>query len=305
MKEKVLEINHLTVKFRMYDSGLQQKDLEVISDLNVQIHAGEIVAIAGSSGSGKSLLADAIMGILPSNAMVLGSMNFCGKELTADYQRKLRGHEMCLVPQSVSYLDPLMQVGKQARGKVTSAKEQREIFERYGLAPEVDKMYPFQLSGGMARRVLIASAVLGHPKLIIADEPTPGLSLDLAKQALADFRKLADEGCAIMLITHDIDLAFEVADKVAIFYAGTTLEIADAKEFQNGGKNVRHPYSKALCRALPQNEFEPIEGFQPYAGTIQKGCRFIERCSMRTKECCEDIPMQTVRNGEVKCIHAS
>ena len=115
-QETLLEIHDLSVSFRMYDAGLEQKDLQVISDLHLRIRPGEIVAVAGSSGSGKSLLASAILGILPANATVRGHVHYRGKELTPEMQRELRGKEIALVPQSVAYLDPLMRVGKQVDG---------------------------------------------------------------------------------------------------------------------------------------------------------------------------------------------
>jgi len=306
--ETLLEIHDLSVSFRMYDGKLEQKDLEVISDLHLTVRPGEIVAIAGSSGSGKSLLASAILGILPPNATVGGHLHYNGEELTARRQAKLRGTEIALVPQSVAYLDPLMKVGKQADGhrKPYPTEKRRGIFRRFGLPEDTEKMYPFQLSGGMARRTLVSTALITDAKLIIADEPTPGMSLDQALEALSMFRKMANEGKGIILITHDIDLAFEFADRVAVFYAGSTIEVADAADFKSGPEALRHPYSRALWRALPQNGFEAIPGFQPYAGNLPRGCLFAPRCPFRTPECEMERPgIREVRGGEVRCIHAT
>nr|WP_242833698.1 ABC transporter ATP-binding protein [Desulfosporosinus youngiae] len=301
----VLEVENLSVQFRMYDRGLRQRDLEVISQLDVSIEAGEILAVAGSSGSGKSLLAHAILGLLPGNAGTSGRIKFCGQTLTPELQKKLRGQEMALVPQSVTYLDPLMRVGKQVRGEKGTEAQQQQAFARYGLGQEAGRKFPFQLSGGMARRVLVSTAVINDTKLIIADEPTPGLNPEIAEETLRNFRELADQGCGVMLITHDIDLAFKVADRIAVFYAGTTVEIAPAGDFVKGGDALRHPYSKALWNALPQNGFTPIPGTQPYAGSQLSGCRFAPRCSDRTAECTGDIPMRSVRGGKVRCVHAT
>lgn len=306
--ETLLEIHDLSVSFRMYNGALEQKDLKVISDLRLSVHPGEIVAIAGSSGSGKSLLASAILGILPANAEVHGHLHYKGQELTPELQKKLRGSEIALVPQSVAYLDPLMKVGRQADGhrKPRPTERRRRLFERLGLRQETEKMYPFQLSGGMARRVLVSTAMLSDAQLVIADEPTPGMSLDQALEALKMFREMANEGRGVVLITHDIDLAFEFADRVAVFYAGTTVETAPAADFKAGPDALRHPYSKALWRALPQNGFEPIPGFQPYAGDLPGGCLFAPRCPHRTKECEARMPaVSEVRGGEVRCIHAT
>lgn len=292
----------------MYDNGLKQSDLKVISDLHLTVHPGEIVAIAGSSGSGKSLLAAAILGILPENASLQGHIHYKGEELTAERMRQLRGTEIALVPQSVSYLNPLMKVGSQVEGhNVPQASEKRKrLFKRLNLAERTAKLYPFQLSGGMARRVLVSTALITDAQLIIADEPTPGMSIEQALEALKMFREMADEGKAVILITHDIDLAVEFADRVAVFYAGTTVETALATDFKAGEGALRHPYSKALWRALPQNGFEPIPGFQPYAGNLPKGCLFAPRCPYRTQECEAQVPpVREVRGGEVRCYHGT
>ncbi|KPU45909.1 oligopeptide transport ATP-binding protein OppD [Oxobacter pfennigii] len=304
-KKTVLEVKNLSVSFKMYDKGLEQKDLEVITNLNISVKEGEVLAIAGSSGSGKSLLAHAVLGILPNNAKVAGEMLYCGKPLTSNLQKKLRGKELALVPQSVEYLDPLMRVGKQVAGVDGSIDKQREVFKKYNLSEAVERLFPFQLSGGMARRVLVSTAVIGNAKLIIADEPTPGLSKEMAKMAMSHFRELADEGCAVLLITHDIDLALSYADRIAVFYAGTTVEVASVEDFAKGPDALRHPYTKALWEAIPQNGFKPIKGIQPYAGALPDGCLFGPRCLMKTEACEKKIPMRELRGGEVCCIHAT
>lgn len=307
-KETLLEIHDLSVSFRMYDHGLEQTDLKVISDLHLTVYPGEIVAIAGSSGSGKSLLASAILGILPGNATVYGHISYKGQQLSAERQRQLRGTKIALVPQSVAYLDPLLKVGQQADGhkKPYPTEKRRSLFKRFGLPDKTEQLYPYQLSGGMARRVLVSTALITDSELIIADEPTPGMSLNQALEALKMFRKMANEGKAVILITHDIDLAFEFADRVAVFYAGTTVETAPASDFKKGPDALRHPYSKALWRALPQNGFHSIEGFQPYAGNLPKGCLFAPRCPYKTSKCEEGIPPVTeVRGGEVRCYHVT
>jgi peptide/nickel transport system ATP-binding protein len=309
----VLEIKELSVSFKRYETdasafaaGLKQKDLHVINNLSVLVRKGEITAIAGSSGSGKSLLAHAILGILPANANVSGDMLYCGQVLTTEKLKALRGREIALVPQSVAWLDPLMRVGKQVVGINGTVEKQRAVFSRYGLDVSVDRLYPFQLSGGMARRVLLSTAVMEGAKLIIADEPTPGLSVDLARRAMGHFRELADAGAGVLLITHDIDLAMEFADYIAVFYAGSTLEIAPAREFREGGGALRHPYSKALCAAIPQNGFVPIAGTQPYSGAMPEGCPFAPRCPQKNAACERSaIPMREVRGGEVRCVCAA
>lgn len=304
----VIQVKDLSVTFRRYDKGMRQRSLTVISHLDIEAGPGEIVAIAGSSGSGKSLFAHAVMGLLPENASMEGVINYKGIQITRKDQERLRGKKIAFIPQSISYLDPLMQIGSQVRGAKPDKSRiagQKEVWKRFQLEEKAEGYYPFQLSGGMARRVLVATAVISGAELIIADEPTPGLDLKMALEALQCFRELAEEGKAVILITHDIDLAFHIADRVAVFYAGTTVEMAAAEDFRKGPEALRHPYSKALWNALPQNGFVPIPGFQPYAGNLPDGCLFLERCPCQTEECRGPIPMKQVRGGSVRCIHAT
>lgn len=307
-KENLLEIHSLSVSFRMYEHGLEQKDLQAISDLSLTVRSGEIVAVAGSSGSGKSLLAAAILGILPENAKVHGKLCYKGQELTEDLKKRLRGREIALVPQSVAFLNPLMKVGAQVEGHIRpkQPEKRKALFRRLDLAEQTANLYPFQLSGGMARRILVSTALMTDAELIIADEPTPGMGLEQSLEALTMFREMANEGKAVVLITHDIDLAVAFADRVAVFYAGTTIETTPAKDFKAGVESLRHPYSKALWRALPQNGFTPIPGFQPYFGSLPKGCLFAPRCPLKTEQCeVAKPPIKEIRNGEVRCYHAT
>ena len=156
MGKTLLEVQDLSVSFRMYDRGLSQYELNVISDLSVTVHEGEIMVIVGASGSGKSVLAHAVLGILPSNAVIGGSMHYDGAPLTDAVRKEKVGSEIIMIPQSVNYLDPLMKVGKQVRGVHGTKERQQAAFRRYGLKDSVAEMYPFQLSGGMTRRVLIS-----------------------------------------------------------------------------------------------------------------------------------------------------
>ena len=305
----ILEVKDLSISFNQYIGGLKQKELNVISSLDVSLEKGEILAVVGASGSGKSLLAHAILGILPSNANVSGTIKYAYEMLTAERQAKLRGKEIALIPQSVNYLDPLMHVGKQVRTSVKNGDPimaQLEVFERLHLNKEVEKMFPFQLSGGMARRVLLSTAIVSGAQLIIADEPTPGLDPVVIKEALKNFREFADNGHTVMFITHDIESALTIADKIAVFYAGTTVEVASVEDFKGDGGALRHPYSKALWRALPQNDFTPIPGSQPQSSALPPGCLFTPRCHMATPECSQAQPeMRNLRNGNVRCIHAT
>lgn len=304
-RQSLLDVRDLSVSFSMYDRGLQKKDLEVLHRLSLRVDAGEILAVVGSSGSGKSILAHAVMGILPGNARTEGEIFYRRERLDQERQEALRGKEIAFIPQSVDYLDPLMRVDRQVIGIRGTRERQEAAFARFHLKKDVGRMYPFQLSGGMARRILICTAVMEEAQLIVADEPTPGLDVEMAMETLQDFRKLADGGCGVLLITHDIDLAFHVADRIAVFYAGTIVEIAPVADFLAGKEALRHPYSRAFIDALPQNDFRPIDGFQPYAGSLPKGCLFAGRCPLCCDDCAGEIALQKIRDGEVRCIHAT
>ena len=245
MSKTLLEVNDLSVSFRMYDRGLKQYELNVINGLSVQVKEGEIVVIVGASGSGKSVLAHAVLGILPSNAIVKGDILYEGVQMDKKLRKAKVGSEIIMIPQAVTYLDPLMKVGAQVRGVSGTKAQQQAAFRRYGLKDEVAKLYPFQLSGGMTRRVLISTAIISDAKLILADEPTPGLSKDIADETMRNFRELADEGRGILMITHDIDIALQVADKIAVFYDGRTVDECDREAFMQGGDALNHPYTRA------------------------------------------------------------
>ena len=309
-KEPILSVKDLGISFSQYTKGLRRRELEVITNLDIDLYEGEILAVVGSSGSGKSLLAHAILGILPDNATTEGNIIYKGKSLTLKDKEKLRGREIVFIPQSVNFLDPLMKVSKQVKisieNKEKANKRQRKIFNKYGLDKKVDNLYPFELSGGMARKVLLSTALVSDCKVIIADEPTPGLDEKSLNEALKDFRNIADSGCAILMITHDIEAALKIADKIAVFYAGTTLEIANVNDFKGDGKNLRHPYSKALFNALPQNGFKPIKGSQPMPNELPKGCLFQDRCECISEKCRLIRPnARMVRDGMVRCLNAT
>lgn len=309
-KEPILSVRNLEISFSQYTKGLKRIDSKAINNLYIDLYKGEILAVVGSSGSGKSLLAHSILGILPNNATTKGDIIYKNKILDEKRKEKLRGKEIVFIPQSVNYLDPLMKVGKQVEISIKDKKKSsnivKNIFKKYNLEEKVEKYYPFQLSGGMARKVLLSSALVSDCEVIIADEPTPGLDEKSLNEVLKDFRELADGGCALLVITHDISAALKIADKVAIFYGGTTLEIASAEDFKNGGENLRHPYTKALFNALPNNNFKAIKGSQPLASELPVGCLFYDRCEKRTPDCENIKPeMKELRDGKVRCLYAT
>lgn len=305
----ILEVENLSISFQQYSSGLKRRTLEVMSNLSISLEAGEVLAVVGSSGSGKSLLAHAILGVLPENAKTSGEIRYEGELVTPKRLQALRGKEIALIPQSVNFLDPLMQVGKQVRQsarKGDAVVQQKAVFERYQLATQVEKMYPFQLSGGMARRTLLSTAAVSGASIIIADEPTPGLDEAVMKEALDNFKEFADEGRAVMLITHDIEAALMIANKIAVFYAGMVVEIAPVEDFTGDGEKLRHPYTKALWKALPQNDFTPIPGAQPQLDDLPSGCLFAPCCPLVTEACTKALlEMRDLHGGKVRCIHAT
>ncbi|WP_308623381.1 ATP-binding cassette domain-containing protein [uncultured Enorma sp.] len=270
--QPLLKVEHLSMSFSRYEPGApffqaRQVNMPVLNDLSLSVRAGELIAVVGASGSGKTLLADAILGLFAPNARVEGSIRFAGRPLGATGIAGLRGRGVSLVPQSVTSLDPLMRVGEQVvgacgRGRVGRARRRertarmRTLFRELGLDGSVERMFPHELSGGMARRVLVASALIDDPWLIVADEPTPGLDMELAVRALGDLRAFADAGGAVLLITHDLELALSVADRVAVFRDGCVVEEAPVSSFQRP-ELLCHPFSRALWHAMPEHEFAP------------------------------------------------
>lgn len=306
MSNTVLEVENLSITFTQYERRFRQRQLQVIRDLNLTVQEGEMVAVVGSSGSGKSLLAHALFGILPYNASAKGDIRFLGQPMTLDMIERVRGHEMVFVPQSVSYLDPLMKVGEQirkGRNDEASLGKSLEILKRYGMGAETQERYPFELSGGMTRRVMISTAVMEHARLVVADEPTPGLHIDAARRVLSHFREIAEGGAGVLLITHDLELALEVADKIVVFYAGTTVEEAFGEDFSHE-ERLRHPYTKALYQAMPDHGFSTVAGTQPYVTHIPKGCPYAPRCLLATGQCHGYVDYRELRGGRVRCVHA-
>lgn len=173
----LLDVRHLSVSFESYDAKLQKVIFTAVKDMSLTLEKGKILAIVGSSGSGKSLLAHAVMGILPDNAKTGGTFYYKGEKLTKKKIEEIRGKKMAFIPQSISFLDPLMPVGEQVQGIQGKAVRelQEKLFKHFHLKEGTDKLYPFQLSGGMARRILLSTALVGNSELIIADEPTPVL----------------------------------------------------------------------------------------------------------------------------------
>lgn len=309
----MLTLRDITLSFTRYDTGLIRKELSVLNGLSLRVGKGELVAVVGASGSGKSVLAHAVLGILPANSRISGEILFKGSPLTPERRQTTRGKEIALIPQSVAFLDPLQRIGAQVRraavlsgvDKKSAVQRQKRAFERYQLPESVERLFPFQLSGGMARRVLVATATVGKADLLIADEPTPGLHPEVVQESLSHLQELADRGKGVLLISHELEAVLGVADKIAVFYAGTIVEEALSTDFADEGKNLRHPFTRALWHALPQNEFKPAPGSQPTPGLPITGCPFVSRCSEASDLCDrQPPPHRNLRGGFVRCHHA-
>ena len=257
----LLQLDDVSVGFERYAGRgvLAPRETRfVVEHLSLSLHEGEILALVGASGSGKTLIADTIMGLFAANAQVTGRVWFDGTAMDERSLAPLRGNRIAFVPQSVESLDPLQRVGRQierlAQGmtKQEARARRRELFARYRLDEEAARRYPFELSGGMARRVLLIGALMNRPRVIVADEPTPGLDMELAVRAMDDFRAFANDGGGVLLITHDIELALRVADRIAVFQNGTVVEETAVASFASPDL-LQHPFSRKLWHALPEH----------------------------------------------------
>lgn len=295
----LLEVRNLSIEFKEYRRGLHETRATVIKELDIVVQKGEILAVVGASGSGKTLLASAILGLLPENAFLQGNIKFKGVEITEENIESFRGQHITLIPQSINALNPLKKTGKQVNANF------HQIFNRLQLSEQAGNYYPFQLSGGMARRVLAASAFASSAELIIADEPTPGLDPVALKETIHFLKELSTEGRGIILITHDIETALLIADRIAVFYGGQVVEITRASSFTGQGKELRHPYTKALWKALPQNGFIPLPGHHPLLEDNYKGCSFHQRCPVARSDCASKNPEAQLFDEEmVRCLYA-
>jgi peptide/nickel transport system ATP-binding protein len=259
----LLEIDNLSLHFRRYDRLFRHVEIEALGAISLALSAGEILAVVGASGAGKSLLAHTVLGILPSNAVLRGSVRFEGRTMDAAARAALCGRRIGLVPQSVSYLDPLARNGDQLHWAAMRSGHARPdairltapALETVGLDPAVARTFPHSLSGGMARRLAIAIATVGDADLILADEPTNGLDPANATRMLDQLAGCARRGKGVMLITHDLVAALPYADRVAILDGGRLIDVEPAAAFAGRGDDLRSAYTRGLWRALPQNDF--------------------------------------------------
>lgn len=290
----LLDITGLTVRFRLRDTIVQ-----AVTDLSLSLRPGELLAVVGESGCGKSVLAHALLGLLPANADVTGSATLHDADtpldlLTADERtlaRTVRGRRIGLVPQSpATALNPvrtgrhLLQETLRAHGHTrTGARSSaHSAAAQVGLASADLDRYPHELSGGMAQRLTTALALAPNPSLLLADEPTSGLDRPLVDATLDLLRRRCDDGSAVILITHDLAAAERVADTVAVMYASRIVEHRPADRFFAG---PAHPYAHALLDALPDRAFAPIPGHPPMLTALPAGCAFTPRCPRAQDDC--------------------
>ncbi len=298
----------------------------VVDGVSFHVSQGEILSLVGESGCGKSMTAFSVMGLLPKVARVAGgSINLGGKDmltLPERERRRLRGNEFAMIFQEpVASLNPLMKIGHQIeeslvvhRGLNGKAARKAAIamLEEVGIPePEIRSgQYPFELSGGMCQRAMIAMALICQPRLLIADEPTTALDVTIQAQILELMKRLRDEtGTAILLITHDMGVVADMADRVAVMYAGRVVEEAPVDALF---ARQEHPYTRLLLSTIPRLDDEPksilptIEGLVPDIGQWPVGCRFNPRCPLADRPCLESQPPLAARSdeGNAACWHA-
>ncbi|MCG5471726.1 ABC transporter ATP-binding protein [Micromonospora sp. LAH09] len=309
VRRPLLAVDGLGVQFRLRDTRMH-----AVTDLNLTVRAGELLAVVGESGCGKSVLAHALLGLLPGNATVTGhavlhhpdadpvDLVTCGQRHLA---RRVRGRRVGLVPQSpATALNPV-RTGRRLLTETLRAHGRRredgdQLAVDVGLDPADLDRYPHELSGGMAQRLVTALALAPDPSLLIADEPTTGLDRPLVDHTLDLLRRRCDEGSAVVLITHDLAAAQRVADTVAVMYASRIVEHRDADQLFTA---PTHPYAAALLDALPDRAFRPVPGDPPMLTALPAGCAFAPRCPRRTDICASQPPPTAVTGGAVACHH--
>ena len=315
------ESNLLEVRNLCVDFPTRRGTLVAVDNVSFEIKAGEVLGVVGESGAGKSLTGAAIIGLLePPGRISGGKIMLGGKRidnLAHEDIRQIRGREIGMVFQDpLTSLNPLFRVGEQlietlqthADLEEKSARKQAvDWLAEVGIpSPEVRvDQYPHQFSGGMRQRVVIALALCANPKLIIADEPTTALDVSIQAQIISLLKRLCREhGTAVMLITHDMGVIAETADRVAVMYAGRLVEIGEARRVIQKGK---HPYTLGLMGSIPtigdtEKELRQIQGSMPRLAEIPEGCAFNPRCPSVMEHCRENRPeLQSVDKSSVAC----
>ncbi|MFG1815132.1 ABC transporter ATP-binding protein [Kribbella sp. NPDC049174] len=286
-----------------------------VDGASFEVGAGETVALLGESGSGKSVTAQAVMGIVPKPAgrITSGSIEYDGRDLLAPGTAKgLRGREIAMVFQDpLSSLNPVFRVGAQIgemfrRHRGASRRDARaaalDLMKRVGIPAASKRLddYPHQFSGGMRQRVMIAMALALSPRLLIADEPTTALDVTVQAQIMDLLTRLqAEEGMSLVLITHDLGVVADVADRVVLMYAGRVVEIGPIREvYEHSG----HPYTAGLMGSVPildgpRERLTPIQGAPPDLLDLPSGCSFRPRCRYADGLCAEQEPVLLTLSG--------
>ena len=317
--EKLLEISDLNVNF-----GSPKDPIRAVRGLNLSVGAGEIVALVGESGCGKSLSALAVLKLIPQTAQATGSIRYRGTELLAapdSVIRSIRGKEIAMVFQEpMTSLNPAFTVGDQIAetlrlhlklSRAEASKRAVDLLAKVRIAaPEQRaKAYPHQLSGGMRQRVMIAIALSCNPKFLILDEPTTALDVTTQAQVLEIVRELRSESDAgVLLITHDLGVVADLADRVVVMYAGSPVERAEVGDLF---ERPSHPYTNGLLNAVPKRsdgirrKLADIAGTVPVVRSEPDRCVFADRCGYGSSECLEGEPqMVDISEGhQVACLH--
>ena len=291
--------------------------VRAVDGVNLQLSDGESLGIVGESACGKSTLGAALMRSMQAPGKIAGGgMTLDGADLLnmppAEFNSKVRWKKIAMVFQgAMNALDPVYTVESQLREVLREHRFEGNVEEKVveslrqvGLEPSVAKRYPHELSGGMKQRVVIAMALLLEPDLLIADEPTTALDVLVQSQIIGLLKKLRREkGITIILITHDLALVSQIADKIAIMYAGQMVEIASTNDIY---KNPRHPYTQALIAAVPklrsnEKKIHFVKGSPPSLLNPPSGCRFYARCPHAMDVCKKDPPEFQTDTGYVRC----
>jgi oligopeptide/dipeptide ABC transporter ATP-binding protein len=314
----LLAIEDLSLGFRRRDGSVAR----VVDRLALTIGAGRIVGLVGESGCGKSVTARAIMRLLPTPPAVIesGRILLDGEDLLAldeRAMRRVRGDQIGMVFQEpMTSLNPTLEIGfqvgealrlhrKAGRGEIRKRVIEMLDLVGIGAAEWRLKQYPHELSGGLRQRVMIALALICHPRLLVADEPTTALDVTIQAQILELLHRLRDElGMAILLITHDLGVVADYADEVLVMYAGRVVERAPVERLFAA---PRHPYTVGLLGAIPRlrgdgGRLATIPGSVPAPGAMPAGCRFADRCPRRLERCrAEEPPLLDESGHAVAC----
>jgi oligopeptide/dipeptide ABC transporter ATP-binding protein len=313
----LLEIRNLNIHFATAvgraGAPVPTQGIPAVRDLNFSIAPGEVLGLVGESGSGKSITSLAIMRLLPPQARVSGEIVFAENgssrnlaTLPDDSMRALRGSRIAMIFQEpMTALNPVMRVGDQiaeavrAHGSPSRSAAQKLAVQAMNdvAIPQADfraRDYPHQLSGGMRQRVMIAMAIVNRPKLLIADEPTTALDVTIQAQILALLADLRSKfGLAMLFISHDLAVVSQVADRVAVMYAGSVVELGSKQDIF---RSPAHPYTRGLLQAAPNLKTErdrplgTIEGTVPPLHAMPRGCAFEPRCTLRVPDCALAFP---------------